>query len=61
MTTLEHYQQLITDSGLTDYAIAQRSGLSANTVAAIRRGDGNPTVGTLELVRIAIESARHAT
>jgi transcriptional regulator with XRE-family HTH domain len=61
MTTLEILQKQIADSGLTPYAIAQRTGLSPHTVAAVIRGDGNPTLGTMELIRIAVEAASNAS
>lgn len=61
MQTIEHYRRLIADSGMTDYAIAQLTGLSANTVASVRRGDGNPTLATLESIRVVLEAKARAT
>jgi len=61
MDTLNDYRRLIEESKMTASHIAKLTGLSPHTVASVIRGDGNPTIGTLELIRIAIENARDAT
>jgi len=58
MDTLNDYRRLIEESKMTAGHIAKLTGLSPHTVASVIRGDGNPTIGTLELIRIAVESAK---
>lgn len=61
MDTLNEYRRLIADSGLNAHQIAQRTGLSPHTVGAVMKGEGNPTIGTLELIRIAVEASGNAS
>ena len=61
MDTLNDYRRLIEESKMTAGHIAKLTGLSPHTVASGIRGAGTPTIGTLELIRIAIENARDAS
>jgi predicted transcriptional regulator len=54
MDIYEDVQHAIDESGATNAWLSRQTGLAYNTIRSIRRGEANPTAGTLEKIINAI-------